>query len=115
MRSEKRALQNAPVKKSYILSNKNFISAVDSLNESSQWRCEDCSAPAPSNLAVEVNGRVSNSIRVMEENGLDPETCEKFIMIHSRILHPQHGKNLNFQAKFQNLNFSHLKIQFPHP
>ena len=69
-----------------------FITAIDSLNESSQWRCEDCAAPAPSNLAVEVNGRVSNSIRVMEENGLDPETCEKFIMIHSRILHPQHGR-----------------------
>ena len=62
------------------------LAAVDPLAEASPWRCEDCAAMAPSNLATEVNNRVTNSIKILEEKGLDPESCEKFLMLHSRFI-----------------------------
>ena len=80
--------------------NKNYLSAADPLVESSPWRCEDCASMAPSNLASEVNNRVANTIKILEENGLDPESCEKFIMVHSRILHPQHAHMLDVKVRF---------------
>ena len=80
-----------------------YYISTNPLDDSSPWRCEDCGALAPSNLAVEVNTRVSNSIKVMEENGLDPETCEKFILIHCRILHPQHAHMLDVKHSWLHL------------
>ena len=75
--------------------------------ESSPWRCEDCASMAPSNLASEVNNRVANTIKILEENGLDPESCEKFIMVHSRILHPQHAHMLDVKHSFLHLMGHH--------
>ena len=39
----------------------------------------------------------------MEENGLEPETCEKFILIHSRILHAQHAHMLDVKHSWLHL------------
>ena len=39
----------------------------------------------------------------MEENGLEPETCEKFILIHSRILHPQNAHMLDVKHSWLHL------------
>ena len=39
----------------------------------------------------------------MEENGLEPETCEKFILIHSRILHAQHAHMLDIKHSWLHL------------
>jgi len=80
-----------------------YYLAVDPLAEASPWRCEDCAAMAPSNLATEVNNRVTNSIKILEEKGLDPESCEKFLMLHSRILHPQHAHMLDVKHSLLHL------------
>ena len=93
-----------------------YYISTNPLDDSSPWRCEDCGALAPSNLAVEVNTRVSNSIKVMEENGLDPETCEKFILIHCRILHPQHAHMLDVKHSWLHLLGHHEGTVFEnHP
>ena len=46
---------------------------------------------------------MAESIRAMEENGLDPEICEKFVMIHSKILHPQHAHMLDVKHSLLHL------------
>ena len=80
-----------------------YYLSTDPLQEQSSWRCEDCSTIAPASLASEVNNRVAGSIKAMEEEGLDPETCEKFIMVHSRILHPQHAHMLDVKHSWLHL------------
>ena len=75
----------------------------DPLSETSAWKCEDCTSLAPSTLANEVSARVAHSIKNMEENGLEPETCEKFILIHSRILHAQHAHMLDVKHSWLHL------------
>jgi hypothetical protein len=76
---------------------------VDPLQETSPWCCEDCGAEVPSDLTVEVNNRVSTTIKEMEENGLDPDSCEKFLLIHSRMLHPQHAHMLDVKHSLLHL------------
>ena len=38
---------------------------------------------------------LGQAIRLMEEAGLEPETCEKFLLVHSRVLHGQHAHMLD--------------------
>ena len=71
-----------------------FMISQNPLLESSSWQCQDCSAIVPPFLANEVYSRVSDSVKALEEN-LEPEACEKFILVHSRILHPQHAHMLD--------------------
>ena len=39
----------------------------------------------------------------MEEAGLEPETCEKFLLVHSRILHGQHAHMLDVKHSILHL------------
>ena len=80
-----------------------YYLAQDPLIETSAWKCEDCGSLAPSTLAGAVSNRVANSIKKMEENGLEPESCEKFILIHSRILHNQHAHMLDVKHSWLHL------------
>ena len=50
-----------------------------------------------------MSNRVAQTIRTMEENGLEPETCEKFLLIHSRILHAQHAHMLDVKHSWLHL------------
>jgi hypothetical protein len=43
------------------------------------------------------------AIKVMEEAGLEPETCEKFLLVHSRILHGQHAHMLDVKHSLLHL------------
>ena len=72
-----------------------YYLAQDPLQENSSWQCQDCALVVPSTLAIEVNNRVAESIKNLEESGLEPEACEKFLMVHSRLLHPQHAHMLD--------------------
>lgn len=72
-----------------------FYLSQDPLQDSSDWQCEDCRTVVPVRLVNDVYTRVANSIKALEENGLEPEACEKFIMVHSRVLHPQHAHMLD--------------------
>ena len=43
------------------------------------------------------------AIKVMEEAGLEPETCEKFLLVHSRVLHGQHAHMLDVKHSLLHL------------
>merc|ERR1711997_114873 len=59
--------------------------------------CESCGAKIPNDYAVKVNEQVAGTIQLIEsgEDGITPEVCEKFLSIHSRVLHPQHAHMLD--------------------
>jgi len=43
------------------------------------------------------------AIKVMEEAGLEPETCEKFLLVNSRVLHGQHAHMMDVKHSLMHL------------
>ena len=52
---------------------------------------------------LQIDKLSGQAIKVMEEAGLEPETCEKFLLVHSRILHGQHAHMLDVKHSLLHL------------
>ena len=76
---------------------------TEPLDANCQWQCEDCATRAPGSFANEISERIGQSIKAMEENGLEPEICEKFVMVHAKMLHPQHAHMLDIKHSLLHL------------
>jgi len=68
-----------------------FIQSDDPLEDDSHWTCESCIASFPPSFPERVNEEVSTTVNIMERAGAGVEQCERFLLVQSRILHPQHA------------------------
>ncbi|XP_059088067.1 SET domain-containing protein SmydA-8-like [Tigriopus californicus] len=63
----------------------------DPLDSTSDWSCDACLSVLPSNYAQNLLQQVNETLSLLESADPDPEQCEKFLLIHSRVLHPNHA------------------------
>ena len=68
-----------------------------------EWACEDCSASVATPVVDSLNNQVSETLQLMEMTGLTPDKCEKFLIAHLRVLHPQHAHMLDVKHSLLHL------------
>ena len=49
------------------------------------------------------NSKVAEAISKIEEDGLTPSKCEKFLKTYSKVLHPNHAHMLDIKFSLLNL------------
>ena len=69
----------------------------------SKWVCTECGNPAPPGYHEMANSKVAEAIAKMEEEGLTPAKCEKFLKTYSKVLHPHHAHMLDVKFSLLNL------------
>ena len=52
----------------------------------SQWLCNECGGAAMPGYSDMANGKVAEAIAKLEEEGLTPARCEKFLKTYSKVL-----------------------------
>ncbi len=70
-----------------------YLEPDDPLDDDSGWTCESCAASVPAAFPERVTDQAAQTVALMEmaASGSAVETCEKFLLVHSRVLHPQHA------------------------
>jgi len=68
-----------------------------------RWVCNECSIEAPKGYATIVNEKIASAIAALEEGGLTPETCDKFLRTYGKALHPNHAHMLDIKYSYLNL------------
>jgi len=69
----------------------------------SKWKCEECGIAAPAGYHEMANSKVAEAISKIEEEGLNPTKCEKFLKTYSKVLHPNHAHMLDIKFSLLNL------------
>ena len=69
----------------------------------SKWKCEECGIAAPAGYHEMANSKVAEAISKIEEEGLSPTKCEKFLKTYSKVLHPNHAHMLDIKFSLLNL------------
>jgi len=68
-----------------------------------KWICNACGNTAPIGYSDMAYSKVASAIAKIEEEGLTPESCEKFIKNYSKVLHPNHAHMLDVKFSLLNL------------
>ena len=63
----------------------------DPLDPDTEWACEACSAAMPASTVSRVNEQAAQTLSMLEQTDPSPDQLEKFLVIHSRVLAPQHA------------------------
>ena len=65
--------------------------------------CNECGNEAPAGYHEMANTKVAQAIAKLEESGLTPEKCEKFLATYTKVLHPHHAHILDVKFSLLNL------------
>jgi len=68
-----------------------------------RWICNECGMEAPKGYQDIVNEKVASAIAKLEEAGLTPEACEKFLKTYGKVLHPNHAHMLDIKYSYLNI------------
>jgi len=69
----------------------------------SHWLCTECRAQAPKGYSDMANSKTAATIAKIEEAGLTPDSCEKFISTYSKVLHSHHAHLLDVKYSLMQL------------
>ena len=65
--------------------------------------CNECGNEAPAGYHEMANAKVAQAIAKLEESGLTPEKCDKFLATYTKVLHPHHAHILDVKFSLLNL------------
>lgn len=69
----------------------------------SKWVCNECQSESPPGYHEMANARVAEAVAKVEEEGLTPSSCQKFIKTYSKVLHPHHAHMLDIKFSLLNI------------
>ena len=69
----------------------------------SKWVCNECQSESPPGYHEMANARVAEAVAKVEEEGLTPASCQKFIKTYSKVLHPHHAHMLDIKFSLLNI------------
>ena len=65
--------------------------------------CNECQSESPPGYHEMANARVAEAVAKVEEEGLTPSSCQKFIKTYSKVLHPHHAHMLDIKFSLLNI------------
>ena len=80
-----------------------YFLAENPLDCTGKWLCNECGTAAPLGYSDMAYSKVGSAIAKIEEEGLTPESCEKFLKNYSKVLHPNHAHMLDVKFSLLNL------------
>lgn len=80
-----------------------YFLAEKPLDCEGKWICNECGTTAPPGYSEMAYSKVASAIAKIEEEGLTPESCEKFIKNYSKVLHANHAHMLDVKFSLLNL------------
>jgi len=69
----------------------------------SSWFCNECGTQAPATYNEMANNKTAAALAKLEEGGLTPDSCEKFLKTYGKVLHPNHAHMLDIKYSLLNI------------